>query len=183
MAFPTLAPLPNSPTPRAPTNIESKVPATTASTMAVATPFPPEPGCLPCVESLISLQPVPNSTSSDIAWQHAFVSHQTSHSSHSVAADHAGKALSKLPTAADTQGVSGQNSSILTGQLVRPPSPPGNFANWWWWSVPIINTLCTVLLVETSWTLATLLASIYIAKVTAAIHSSCHLHFTLLQLL
>jgi len=92
--------------------------------------------------------------------------HPTSQLSHSIAADHASKASSELPTAADFQSISGQNSS--TGQLGRQVSPPVNFANWWW-SVPIITVLCTVLLVETSWGLARLLASIAIAKVTAAI--------------
>jgi len=100
----------------------------------------------------------------------------TSKLSHSTAANHASKASSELPTAADTQGVSGQNSSAA--QLVRQPSPPVNFANWWW-SVPVINVLCTVLLVETSWALAKLLASICIAKVTADILTSRHLHLTL----
>ncbi len=114
----------------------------------------------------MSLQPVPNSTSSDVAWQHASELHPTSHVSHSIAADHASKASSELPTAADAQSVSGQNSS--TGQLVRRPCPSVNFANWWW-CVPIINLLCTVLLVETSCALARLLASIGIAEVTGVI--------------
>jgi len=162
MAFPTLAPLTNSPTAIAPTITEF---VTIASTAAIAMQFPPEPGCLPCVETVIGLQPVPNSTSSDVAWQHSSVSHPTSQS-HSIAADHNDKASSELPTAAMPQSLSGQNSS--TGQLGRQPSPPVNFANWWW-SVPIINLLCTVLLVENAWALARLLASICIAKVTAAI--------------
>ena len=112
------------------------------------------------------LQPVPNSTSSDVAWQNVSVLHSASNLSQSIAADHASKASSELTTAADTQSLSGQNSSAA--QLVRPPSPPVNFANWWW-SVPIINLLCTVLLVEISCALARLLASTGIAKVTAAI--------------
>ncbi len=162
-AFLTLAPLANSPTL---TITEPTAFAMTASLPVVATPFPPEPSCFPFCDIVMTLLPVPNSTSSDVAWQHAPALHTSSHLSHSIAADHASKASRELPTAADTQGVSGQNSS--TGQLGRQASPPVNFANWWW-SVPIINTLCTVLLVETSWTLARLLASICIAKVTAAI--------------
>jgi len=182
MAFPTLAPLTNSPTAIAPTITEF---VTIASTAAIATQFPPEPGCLPCVETVIGLQPVPNSTFSDVAWQHSSVSHPTSQS-HSIAADHNDKASSELPTAAMPQSLSGQNSS--TGQLGRQPSPPVNFANWWW-SVPIINLLCTVLLVENAWALARLLASICIAKVTAdefcpkVILSNCHPHLSLSQLL
>ena len=133
MAFPTLAPLTNSPTAIAPTITDL---VTIASTAAIATQFPPEPGCLPCVETVIGLQPVPNSTSSDVAWQNSSVSHPTSQS-HSIAADHNDKASSELPTAAMPQSLSGQNSS--TGQLGRQPSPPVNFANWWW-SLPIINS-------------------------------------------
>ncbi len=125
---------------------------------------------------MIKSQPVPNSTSSDVAWQYTSVLLSTSDLSHSTAADHAKKASSELPTAADMQSILGQNSSA--GQLVRQPSLPVNFANWWW-SVPVINVLFAVVLVEIAWALARTLASSGIAKVTATVLSNRHPHLTL----